>query len=80
MNRDLIVAAARALRHMVRQAPQAELDAAFQVLASDAQASVYADSHEPMARLAELLLTEQRQRDLLSEPIEPMNGEGFYPD
>lgn len=74
MNRHAIIAAARELR----RAPEAELDAAFQVLASDAQDSIFADSHEPMARLAEAILTEQKQRLLTAEPIEPMNGAGFY--
>lgn len=76
MNRDLIITAARELRRAIRQAPEAELDAAFQVLASDAQASIFADSHEPMARLAEAILTEQKQR-LLTAGDDPEESSTF---
>jgi hypothetical protein len=62
MTKSDIIDAARALRRMLRDADEDTLNAAYQVIANDANDSKWAYTHEPMSGLAVACQAEFRQR------------------
>lgn len=65
-DKHAIIDAARALRRMLRDADDAALEAAYQVIANDANNSKWAHIHEPMSGLAVAVQQEERQRAFIA--------------